>query len=247
MWITAAAPIFDAPSPFRGHCEGRFSAASRQLLALDPGSPSTPLRCVAGVRESAVERPSANSIRCFPGRMQRKRNATRDPAQRSAAKRRNRTFVFRSGLFSGLRHPHISALRISLPPLAKRVAGRATRAKPERGGGCFPEALPRRSSAAVDGCPGPTAASSSSASRLAQPPPTPTPPHHSASPSGGREEREGRRFARNLRRGSGFHRRSIPSRCAIAGDGGELLKAPRPGPSNWAFCLLRLCCLARPC
>src|SRR5215207_11394669 len=80
MWITAAAPIFDAPSPFRGHCEGRFSAASRQLLALDPGSPSTPLRCVAGLRESAVERPSANSIRCFPGRMQRKRNATPGPS-----------------------------------------------------------------------------------------------------------------------------------------------------------------------
>src|SRR3954453_9487502 len=52
--------------------------------------------------------------------------------------------------------------------------------------------------------------------------------------------------ARNLRRGSGFHRRSIPSRCATAGDGGELLKAPRPGPAKgWAFCLSRP--LSRPC
>src|SRR5215204_1130686 len=34
----------------------RFGAASRRVLALDPGSPSTPLRSVPGVRETAVER-----------------------------------------------------------------------------------------------------------------------------------------------------------------------------------------------
>jgi hypothetical protein len=77
-----------------------------------------------------------------------------------------------------------------LPPSAREARGGPTRAKPERGGGRFPEALRRRSGAGVDGCPGPTAASSSSPAHLAQPPPTPTPPRHSASPSGGREKRE---------------------------------------------------------
>ena len=77
----------------------------------------------------------------------------------------------------------------SLPPLAKRVAGGPTRAKPERGGGCFPETLRRRSGAAVDGCPGPTAASFSSPSRLATTShPYPSPPLGFA--ERGREERE---------------------------------------------------------
>ena len=69
------------------------------------------------------------------------------------------------------------------PPLAKRVAGRADSGRGhEPGGGCFPEALRRRSGAV-------------SMAALAQPPhilvalsPGPTPPRHSASPSGGREE-----------------------------------------------------------
>ena len=45
----------------------KFGAASRRVLALGPGSPSTPLRCVAGVRESAVERSSAIPSAAFPG------------------------------------------------------------------------------------------------------------------------------------------------------------------------------------
>ena len=45
----------------------KFGAASRRVLALGPGSPSTPLRCVAGFRESAVERPSAIPSAAFPG------------------------------------------------------------------------------------------------------------------------------------------------------------------------------------
>ena len=98
----------------------------------------------------------------------------------------------RTPLPGGLRHSHIEGRRRAPPSPRSRSEWRGgpTRAKPERGGGCFPEALRRRSGAGVDGCPGPTAASSSSPSRLAQPPPTPTPPRHSASPSGGREERE---------------------------------------------------------
>ena len=51
-------------------CESRSGAASRQLLALGPGSPSTPLRCVAGFRESAFTF-GRSSLHCFPGRMQR--------------------------------------------------------------------------------------------------------------------------------------------------------------------------------
>src|SRR4051794_12039825 len=55
---------------------GRISGASR-LLALGPGSPSTPLRCAAGVRERAVEgfapippllsRAHAAKAECDPG------------------------------------------------------------------------------------------------------------------------------------------------------------------------------------
>ena len=70
-----------------GHdAEGGCRAASRRVLALGPGSPSTPLRCVAGVRESAVGRASPDSIRCFPERMQR---AEGDPGA-SARLRRER-------------------------------------------------------------------------------------------------------------------------------------------------------------
>jgi plasmid stabilization system protein ParE len=87
----------------------RFGAASRRSLALGPGSPSTPLRCVAGVRERAVERASGNSIHCFPGRMQRKRNVTRDPAQDSAAKRRKTHFA--EGLLRQELHPGSVAFR----------------------------------------------------------------------------------------------------------------------------------------
>jgi hypothetical protein len=86
------------------------------------------------------------------------------------------------------RHAHIEGRRRAPPPSHRSRSewrGGPTRAKPERGGGRFPEALRRRQSAAVDGRPGPSATSCSSPSRLAQPPPTPTPPRHSASPSGG--------------------------------------------------------------
>src|SRR5215207_6759645 len=65
----------------------RFGAASRRVLALDPGSPSTPLRSVPGVRERAVERLAL----IFPPLSRAhaaKAEATRDPAQDSAAKRR---------------------------------------------------------------------------------------------------------------------------------------------------------------
>src|SRR5215217_3411854 len=78
----------------------------------------------------------------------------------------------------------------SFPPLAKRVAGRADSGEARAGWGVLPRDASSAVGAAVDGCPGPTAASSSSPFHLAQPPPTPTPPRHSASPSGGREERE---------------------------------------------------------
>ena len=60
--------------------------------------PSCEARRRRGIKRAsrcAVERPSTNSIGCFPGRMQRKRHATRNPAQDSAAKRR-RTLSQRS-------------------------------------------------------------------------------------------------------------------------------------------------------
>src|SRR5215218_1954740 len=70
----------------------RFGAASRRVLALGPGSPSTSLRSVTGVRERAVERfvliftplsrAHAASAECDPG-----------PAQDSAAKRRRTHFA----------------------------------------------------------------------------------------------------------------------------------------------------------
>src|SRR5215217_6428152 len=94
----------------------------------------------------------------------------------------------REPLPNGLRYSHIEGRRGAPPPSVRSRSerrGGPTRAKPERGGGRFPEALRRRSGAGVDSCPGPTAASSSSPARLAQPPPTPTPSRHSASPSGG--------------------------------------------------------------
>src|SRR5215203_12147 len=83
-----------------------------------------------------------------------------------------------------------SAARTSLPPLAKRVAGRADSGEARAGWGVLPQGASSTSGAGVDGSPGPTTASFSSPSRLAQPSPTPTPPRHSASPRGGREERE---------------------------------------------------------
>ena len=75
------------PQGGRLTAEGHLSRLSPLAAPLPRSSPRAGrcpdpgLRCVAGVRESAVERASANSIRRFPGRMQRKRNATRDPAQ----------------------------------------------------------------------------------------------------------------------------------------------------------------------
>ena len=80
-----------APHSGPGLCERkdkrRFasSCAGSRIAFHSPGSSPG---CVAGVRESAVEGFGRSSLHCFPGRMQRKRNATRDPAQDSAAKRR---------------------------------------------------------------------------------------------------------------------------------------------------------------
>src|SRR5215204_2079748 len=78
-----------------------------------------------------LSRAHAAKAECDPG-----------PSATSCREAAHRSFVFRSGLFSGLRHPHISALRIS-PRSRSEWRGGPTRAKPERGGGCFPEALPR--------------------------------------------------------------------------------------------------------
>ena len=52
---------------------------SAEVVALGPGSPSTPLRCVTGVRESAVEG-SGGSLHGFPGACKRKRNADPGPS-----------------------------------------------------------------------------------------------------------------------------------------------------------------------
>ena len=74
-----------APHSGPGLCERkdkrRFasSCAGSRIAFHSPGSSPG---CVAGVRESAVEGFGRSSLHCFPGRMQRKRNATRDPARR---------------------------------------------------------------------------------------------------------------------------------------------------------------------
>src|SRR5215207_6284017 len=84
----------------------------------------------------------------------------------------------REPLPNGLRYSHIEGRRGAPPPSVRSRSerrGGPTRAKPERGGGRFPEALRRRSGAGVDGCPGPTAASSSPPARRAQPPRSPPP------------------------------------------------------------------------
>ncbi len=55
-----------------------------------------------------------------------------------------------SSLPAGLRHSHIERRRRAPPPSPRSRSewrGGPTRAKPERGGGCFPEALGRRESA----------------------------------------------------------------------------------------------------
>ena len=125
----------------------KFGAASRRVLALGPGSPSTPLRCVAGVRESAVERASANSIRCFPGRMQRKRNATRDPAQELAAKRRRTHFAEPRGAPHRRipRHPTPAAQRQSMSLVSRTRRRRLRRPCPERFVASGGASRPRRS------------------------------------------------------------------------------------------------------
>src|SRR5215204_4684254 len=148
----------------------------------------------------------------------------------------------REPLPNGLPYSHIEGRRGAPPPSVRSRSerrGGPTRAKPERGGGRFPEALRRRSGAGVDGCPGPTAASSSSPARLAQPPPNPYPPRHSASPSGGREERaadmcaSGSPFGRGVRAAeaqrvrtvAGTHATGRPLPTYVASAGGEWIEA----------------------
>ena len=57
---------------------------------------SAALRCT--LPGKGLLRGSRQSLHGFPGRMQRKRNATGDPAQEAAAKRRKRSVVFRRSL-----------------------------------------------------------------------------------------------------------------------------------------------------
>src|SRR5215203_5159982 len=87
-------------------------------------------------------------------------------------------------------HARRSAARASsLPPLAKRVAGRPTRGAAQGWG-----ALPRGASLTIRrGCrwlPWPNRRNTLVALSPRPATPHPTPPRHSASPSGGREERE---------------------------------------------------------
>src|SRR4051812_38128332 len=76
----------------------RFGAASRRVLALGPGSPSTPLRCVAGVRESAVEGLGAALSTAFPGACS---EAECDPGPSARLCREAAPNSFRRGLLSG--------------------------------------------------------------------------------------------------------------------------------------------------
>src|SRR5215207_9661803 len=81
------------PSPGGNLCERRDSAPLRgRFLRWVPDT--LPLRC-APLQASGkgLLRGSRQSLHGFPGRMQRKRNATRDPAQDSAAKRRQTHFA----------------------------------------------------------------------------------------------------------------------------------------------------------
>src|SRR5215204_7030029 len=75
------------PLPLARPLRNKFGAASRQLLALGPGSHSA---CAPCARESGAKIGTSLST-AFPGRLERsaaKWKAIRDPAQELAAKRR---------------------------------------------------------------------------------------------------------------------------------------------------------------
>ena len=125
----------------------RVSGAARVLRWVPD---SLPLRC-APLQASGkgLLRGSRQSLHGFPGRMQRKRNATRDPAQNSAAKRRQTHFAEVS---SGSAPWHEGASTTPRPPSSSRrrtVDDRQTRAAIAVRGGpsCRRRPTPSRGSA----------------------------------------------------------------------------------------------------